>query len=125
MFEGADFEGFCVGWGKPLSGDNLLKVLKNSYRAIVAIEDDRPVGFVHAISDGQLCAYIPLLEVLPSYQMQGIGSELMKRIFDELKDLYMVDLCCDMSLTDYYERLGMVPVRGMCRRNFEAPILEN
>ena len=32
----------------------------------------RVVGFVTAISDGVLSAYIPLLEVLPEYQ--GAGS---------------------------------------------------
>ena len=53
------------------------------------------VGFVTAVSDGVLSAYIPLLEVLPEYQDRGIGSELMRRILEQLDDLYMVDVLCD------------------------------
>ena len=48
------------------------------------------VGFVTAISDGVLSAFIPLLEVLPEWQGPGIGTELVRRILAELEDFYMV-----------------------------------
>jgi ribosomal protein S18 acetylase RimI-like enzyme len=65
------------------------------------------VGFVTAISDGVLSAYIPLLEVLPEYQGRGIGAELVRRLLDRLGGLYMVDLCCDEDVVGFYERLGL------------------
>lgn len=119
------FEGFCVGWGKPLNGEKLLKVLQSSYRVVVALKDGQVVGFVQAISDGLLAAYIPLLEVRPEYQNQGIGQELVKLLLADLKDLYMIDLCCDEDLSSYYQKFGMVPVRGMCKRNFESSFLNS
>lgn len=119
------FEGFCVGWGKPLTGEKLLAVLKSSYRVVVAMKDGQVVGFVQAISDGLLAAYIPLLEVRPEYQNLGIGQELVKQLLAELKDLYMIDLSCDEDLSSYYQKFGMVPVRGMCKRNFESPFLKS
>jgi predicted N-acetyltransferase YhbS len=59
------------------------------------------------ISDGVLTAFIPWLEVLPGYQGQGIGSELMRRILDGTGQFYSVDLVCDAPLASYYERFGM------------------
>ncbi len=45
--------------------------------------------------------------MLPGYQGQGIGGELMRRILDGTDRFYSVDLVCDAPLVSYYERLGM------------------
>ncbi len=76
---------------------------------MVAIDDadDCVVGFVNMLSDGVLTAFIPWLEVLPGYQGQGIGGELMRRILDGTDRFYSVDLVCDAPLVPYYERFGM------------------
>ena len=65
------------------------------------------VGIVSAVGDGVLAAYIPMLEVLPDYQGRGIGSELVRRLLERLRDRYMVDLVCDEDLVPFYERLGL------------------
>ena len=77
------------------------------------------IGFINAISDGILSAYIPLLEVLPKYQKQGIGSELVKKMLEELNDFYMVDLCCDESLQPFYEKFDMLKSQAMICRNYK------
>ena len=51
-------------------------------------------------------AFIPLLEVLPDYQHQGIGTELMRRLLARLDRFCMVDLCCDAGLEAFYSALG-------------------
>jgi len=73
----------------------------------VAKDGERVVGFVTAISDGVLSAYVPLLEVLPDHQGRGIGSELVRRLLDRLGDLYMIDVVCDENVVPFYERLGL------------------
>ena len=85
---------------------------------MLAWEEDTIVGFVTAISDGVLAAYVPLLEVLPSHQKQGIGQELMRRMLETLDRLYMVDLLCDDNLQPFYEKLGMRRSKGMMVRNY-------
>jgi predicted N-acetyltransferase YhbS len=60
------------------------------------------------------------LEVLPSWQGRGIGTELMRRMLDTLAGIYMVDLLCDEELQPYYERLGMRRATGMLVRNYAA-----
>jgi len=114
------FQGFFVGWSKPPTSEKLLELLVNSPHRIIALdaETGSVVGFVYAISDGVLSAYIPLIEVLPEYQHQGIGSELLRRILERLSNYYMVDLCCDEELAAFYRRFGMTQVAGMVRRNY-------
>ena len=65
------------------------------------------VGFITAISDGVLSAFIPLLEVLPA-PGPGIGSELVRRMLSELEDFYMVDLVCDPELEPFYRRFELI-----------------
>lgn len=102
--------GFFVGWPSPPSAERHLELLRRSTHVVVALDGERVVGFVSAISDGVLSAYIPLLEVLPEYQGRGVGSELARRVLARLDDLYMVDLACDDELVPFYERLGFMRV---------------
>jgi ribosomal protein S18 acetylase RimI-like enzyme len=112
--------GFFVDWPNPPSPDTHLKLLRNSSKVVIALDEQHNtvVGFITAISDGVLSAYIPFLEVLPHYKNKGIGKELVKRMLKELDDLYMIDLCCDDDLVPYYEKFGMIKTNGMLVRNF-------
>ena len=110
--------GFFVGWPDPPRPETLLKLLRSSYRAVIAQDDERVVGFATAISDGVLSAYIPLLEVLPEYQGRRIGSEIMRRLLAELDYLYLVDVMCDDEVAPFYERLGLRRAGGLIRRNY-------
>ena len=113
--------GFFVGWPNPLAPATHLRILQGSYRVWLAVDDDSGniVGFISAISDGVLAAFIPNLEVLPAYQGQGIGTELVKRMFDSLQHLYSIDLVCDEDVRPFYERLNMRSATGMVLRYYE------
>jgi ribosomal protein S18 acetylase RimI-like enzyme len=88
---------------------------------VLALDGEQIVGFVTAISDGVLSAYVPLLEVLPGYQGRGIGAELVRRLLARLDGLYMVDLCCDEDVVGSYEHLGLSRWdAGMGIRNRDA-----
>lgn len=113
-------KGFFVDWPNPPNLETHLKLLKNSSKVIIAVDckSNQVVGFITAISDGVLSAYIPLLEVLPAYKNKGIGKELVSRMLKELDDIYMIDLCCDDDLVPYYDKLGMMRTNGMVLRNY-------
>jgi len=117
----AMLEGFFEGWPDPPSPATHLRILRSSAHVVLAVDDQagRVVGFINAISDGIMCAYIPLLEVLPEYRGRGIGSELTERMLRRLGDLYMVDLMCDPSVLGFYETRGMKPAQGAVVRNFD------
>jgi len=111
-------EGFFVGWRTPRTPTEHLTILRDSGRFLLAIDDraGRVVGFVTVLTDGLQAAFIPLLEVLPDMQGQGIGSELMRRIIQSLNDVACVDLTCDAEVQPFYERLGMQRSVGMVLR---------
>ncbi|MCP4541140.1 MAG: GNAT family N-acetyltransferase [Chloroflexi bacterium] len=113
--------GFFEGWPNPPSPQVHLKLLANSDHVVLAVDQelDVVVGFITAISDGVLAAYIPLLEVLPAYRGRGIGKELVRRMLDRLGGLYAIDLMCDSDVQPFYASLGMRPAIGMMIRNYE------
>lgn len=114
--------GFFEGWPDPPSPDVHLAHLRGAETVILAIDpaSGDVVGFVSAIGDGVLTAFIPLLEVLPAWRGRGIGSELMRRILERLGNRYSVDLSCDPELVPFYERLGGARATAVLWRHRDA-----
>jgi ribosomal protein S18 acetylase RimI-like enzyme len=114
--------GFFEGWPKAPSRETHLRILRGSDEVVLAIDDDSGavVGFVTAVTDGVLSAYIPLLEVLPAYRGRGIARELVARLLEALRGYYMIDLVCDEALTGFYERLGFRRMSAMAIRDYDA-----
>lgn len=114
-------EGFFVTWSNVPSKEKHLELLHNSTYKLIAIDIDKNkvVGFITAISDNTLSAYIPFLEVIPEYQHKSIGSELVKQMLNKLRNYYMIDLVCDEHLEKFYNQFGMEKAKGMIKRNYE------
>jgi ribosomal protein S18 acetylase RimI-like enzyme len=116
--ESRQLDGFFVGWPHPPSPETHLRLLRGSDHVVlaIAVETGQVVGFVTALTDGVLSGFIPLLEVLPDFQGQGIGQKLMTRMLDRLGHLPNVDLLCDPDVVPFYQRFGMRPAQGMVLR---------
>ena len=114
-------QGFFEGWPNPPDENTFLKLLANSDEIVLAVDPSnmQVVGFINAITDKTLMAFIPLLEVLPTHQGKGIGGELVERMLGRLSGFYAIDLLCDRELQNYYKRFGMRPANGMVVRNYE------
>jgi hypothetical protein len=112
--------GFFEGWPSPPSAERHLEILTGSSEVIMAVRSGTIVGFVTAVTDGVLAAYIPLLEVRRDERGRGIGSALAFRMLARLGSFYMVDVVCDADLLPFYERLGMTAYTGAIRRNHSA-----
>ena len=112
--------GFFEGWPQPPDPKTHLKLLKQSSFVVLAFDTDqnKAVGFINAVSDKVLSAYIPLLEVLPEYRKRGIAGELVKRMLAKLSNLYDISLICDKDLNSFYERFNMKPYNAMIIRNY-------
>ena len=117
--------GFFVGWPHPPSPAQHLAILRGSSYVVTAESRGEVVGFINALSDGVMAAFIPLLEVRPDHQGQGIGSELVQRMLGLLSPLYSVDITCDADVAPFYERMGMQRLTGMAWRNRRAAVVSS
>jgi ribosomal protein S18 acetylase RimI-like enzyme len=111
--------GFFGGWLSAPTPAKHLEILRGSSHVCLALDGERVVGFITAISDGILAAYIPLLEVLPEFQSQGIGRELLRQMLEMLSSFYMIDLLCDEEMQGFYAKSGMLEGQGMLIRNYK------
>lgn len=118
--ENYTLEGFCDGWKKPLSTVQLRTVISNSTFKVLAIElsEKKVVGIITALSDQTNWAFIPYLEVLPEYQKQGIGKELMQKMLSKLSHINCIDLTCDPEMQPFYQKFGMLKSEGMVIRRY-------
>lgn len=113
----AQIEGFFVGWPTPPSPEQLVDVMDGSFRRVWALDGTHVVGYVNAISDGHLAAFIPWLEVHPDYQGRGIGTELVTRLLAQLDGMYSIDLACDAEVAGFYEKFDFFRATAMVKRN--------
>ena len=111
-------QGFFVGWPEHPDPETHLEILRGSYATWLALDQERCVGFINALSDGLFYAYIPLLEVLPEYQGQGIGTELVRRMLETLESMYAIDIVCDESVAPFFKAMGFDRCAGMVKRNY-------
>jgi ribosomal protein S18 acetylase RimI-like enzyme len=111
--------GFFVGWEKVPSPEVLLRILNGSDHVVLAQDSEVVVGFIAGNTDGVISAYIPLIEVLPAYQKQGIGRELLTRMLRNFEHIYMVDLMCDEDVEGFYEKFGFIKTSAMMLRHYD------
>jgi ribosomal protein S18 acetylase RimI-like enzyme len=116
-----DLDGFFVGWPNKPTPKAHLQQLQGSSRAIIARETGtaRIIGVITALTDDVLFGYISSLEVLPEYQGQGIGKDLVSAMLEQLKHVYAIDLVCDPDVQPFYAKTGLIPYHSMIARRRE------
>ena len=82
--------------------------LLTSYYHIAVYETDLLIGYVDCVSNGVTDAYIQDLMIHPDYQRYGIGTDLMLKMIEYLKEkhIYMISVVFDESLKPFYNKFG-------------------
>ncbi len=109
---------FFQNWKSPPPSETKGKLLDRSDLIVTARENGKLIGFLAAISDGAMHAFITLVEVLEGYQGKGIGKNLMKLATSHFKGHYDIVLITDPEKRPFYERLGFNEICGMHIRDF-------
>ena len=95
------------------------KAFEASHTVVFAYADGRPVGFGRAISDGAYQAAVYEMAVVPEFQRQGIGAQIMRAILDRLPGCNVI-LYASPGKEDFYRKLGLRRMKtGMAR--FQNP----
>ena len=99
----------AVGWTNYTNQPQMLEQsLAHSLAIYVDRDGEKIVGLVRLVGDGFSSVFVQDLIVLPSYQRQGIGSDLMKEALGDYKDAYQVQLVTDQTekTLGFYRSLG-------------------
>ena len=99
----------AVGWTNYTNQPQMLEQsLAHSLATYLARDGEEIVGVVRLVGDGFSSVFVQDLIVLPSYQRQGIGSNLMKQALADYKDAYQIQLATEQTEKNlgFYRSLG-------------------
>ena len=99
----------AVGWTNYTNQPQMLEqTLSHSLTTYLARDGEEIVGLVRLVGDGFSSVFVQDLIVLPSYQRQGIGSNLMKEALADYKDAYQIQLATEQIEKNliFYRSLG-------------------
>ena len=99
----------AVGWTNYTNQPQMLaQALTHSLSIYLARDGEKIVDLVRLIGDGFSSVFVQDLIVLPTYQRQEIGSNLMKQALSDYKDTYQIQLATEESekTLGFYRSLG-------------------
>ena len=101
----------AVGWSMYTRDPKKLeRAIAQSLSVLGAYDGDQLVGLIRAVGDGETILFIQDLLVLPSYQRQGIGRQLVNALVDQFPQVRQRVLLTDdqPQTRAFYENIGFV-----------------
>ena len=119
----------AVGWTNYTTNPTMLKnALEHSLFILTARDEEgKLIGFLRAVGDGYSILYIQDIIVLPEYQRQGIGTQLLRQTLKYFNEVYQIILTTDSELKTiaFYEDNGFTALSKYGCTSFMAnPILQ-
>lgn len=96
-------------------GERILRAFQNSSHVCLAFDFDRLVGTSRSISDGEYHAFIYDVAVLPDYQGQGIGRQMVAHLLKRAP-VWRTLLRADADVQAFYAQLGFGPYADILAR---------
>ena len=85
-----------VGWTAYTDQPEVLKRgFENSLLTLAAYEEDRLLGLIRTVGDGETIVFIQDLLVFPEHQRKGVGSALMRAVLDRFSHVRQIQLATD------------------------------
>lgn len=102
-----------VGWMSAQYVDRMEKAFRSAGLVVTAWRQNRLVGLVEVLDDGELTAYIHYLLVEPTEQGKGIGSHLIEMVKEHYENyLYLVVISENKEVADFYRKTGFHTAEG-------------
>ena len=119
----------AVRWTNYTTNPTMLKnALEHSLFILTARDEEgKLIGFLRAVGDGYSILYIQDIIVLPEYQRQGIGTQLLRQTMKHFKEVYQLILTTDSELKTvaFYEANGFTALfKYECTSFMANPLLQ-
>lgn len=108
-----------VGWTAYTDQpETLRRGFENSLLTLAAYEENRLIGVLRAVGDGQTIVFVQDLLILPEYQRRGVGTALLRELLARYPQVRQIELTADdsPSLLAFYRKTVFVPMSelGCC-----------
>ncbi len=103
----------AVEWSNYYQNPSMIqKAYENSLLILGAYKDGKLIGIIRVVGDGFSIIYIQDIIVVPEYQRNKVGSNLLNVILEKYKNVYQKVLMTDNqdNTVKFYESIGFSKV---------------
>ena len=111
-----------TSWARGRTPQDVVNMFAHTALHVSAWADGRLVGFARAITDLTYRALIDDVIVDEPLRGQGIGSELVRRLEQELCDVDELFLGCGDDVVPFYTRHGFAPAPHACLKKVKQDV---
>ena len=96
-----------LGQRRPIDNlDTITGMVKNADIIVTASINEKIIGVARAVTDFHYCCYLSDLAVNITYQNNGIGKQLIKKVQEQLNKKCKIILLSAPNAQKYYSKVG-------------------